>query len=171
MRTLAITALFCCVALLTAAESDRAVAVLHGTAGNEVGGTVVFTEVAEGVRVEAHVTGLSANGVHAIHIHEYGDATAPDGTSAGGHYNPAGHPHALPDEAERHAGDLGNLTANDSGVATKTLVVDNISIAGHDHPIIGRAVIVHAKRDTGGQPTGEAGARIGIGVIGLAPSE
>ena len=52
--------------------------------------------------------------------------------------------------------------------ATLKITVDNISIAGEKNPIIGRAIVIHAKVDDGGQPTGNAGARQGFGVIGIA---
>lgn len=148
---------------------DQAVAVMHGTDGHDVSGTVRFEQRADGsVHIVADLAGLSP-GKHAIHIHEFGDARAPDGTSAGGHYNPEGHQHGLPEaQGPRHAGDLGNLEAGQDGEAHYELTVDNITIAGSENPILGRSVIVHAKADTGGQPTGEAGGRVAIGVIGVA---
>jgi len=88
--------------------------------------------------------------------------------SAGGHYNPEGHQHGLPDSENRHAGDLGNVQADSEGKAHYEITVSNISIQGPRNPILGRAVIVHAKPDDGGQPVGNAGARIACGVIGVA---
>lgn len=151
---------------------EEGVTVLHGTKGNEdVRGTVRFIEMGNGqVKVIADVMGLDPGSTHAIHVHEYGDCTALDATSAGGHYNPEGHDHALPEETPtRHAGDLGNLEADDNGHARYTLVVDNISVAGAKNPVIGRAVIVHEGVDQGmaEQPTGAAGPRIACGVIGI----
>ncbi|MFW6353848.1 MAG: superoxide dismutase family protein, partial [Verrucomicrobiota bacterium] len=144
------------------------IAVLTPASGSEVHGTVTFTAVEDDmVRVEAHVTGLEPDSKHAIHIHEFGDVRAEDGTSAGGHYNPEDHPHGLPDEDTRHAGDFGNLHADEDGVARFTLGVDNVTLFGKENPIIGRSVIVHAKKDDGGQPTGNAGARLAAGVIGV----
>ncbi len=152
-----------------AAEPTTAVAVLHPTKGNQTTGVVHFQSEAGGkVRVIATVEGLAPNSVHAIHIHEFGDCTAPDATSAGGHYNPEGHPHALPDKKERHAGDLGNLRADAQGKAMLDLTVDNITINGSKNPVAGRGVIVHEKMDDGSQPVGNAGGRISCGVIGLA---
>lgn len=144
------------------------IAVLQPTAGNEAHGTVVFERQGRNeVRITARVRGLEPNAEHAIHVHEFGDMRSDDGTSAGGHYNPEGHPHALPHAAERHAGDFGNLEADSNGEAVLTLTVDNISLAGRNNPVIGRAVIVHAQPDDGGQPTGNAGPRIAAGVIGV----
>jgi Cu-Zn family superoxide dismutase len=123
------------------------------------------------VKVVAHVEGLSPGQKHAIHVHQFGDCSAPDAMSAGGHYNPEGHQHGLPETEKRHAGDLGNLAADSEGKAHYEITVDNISIAGVKNPVIGRAVIVHAKTDDGGQPVGNAGARIACGVIGIANTE
>lgn len=152
-----------------AAEPTTAVAVLQPTKGNQTTGVIHFQSVSDGkVRVTATVEGLAPNSVHAIHIHEFGDCTAPDATSAGGHYNPEGHSHALPDKKERHAGDLGNLQADAQGKASLDLTVDNITVNGSKNPIVGRGVIVHEKQDDGSQPVGNAGGRIACGVIGLA---
>ena len=73
-----------------------AVAILHPTEGNNVSGTVTFTQVADGVQISAIVENLTT-GKHGFHIHQLGDCTAADGTSAGGHYNPDSHPHAGPE--------------------------------------------------------------------------
>ena len=147
---------------------NQLVAVMHPTEGNATHGHVIFTKVKDGIHVEADIRNLSQNSKHAIHIHEYGDARAANGTSAGGHYNPEGHDHALPHENMRHAGDLGNLESNFDGRATLDLTVHNITLNGVHNAIIGRSVIIHAKEDDGGQPTGNAGPRIAIGVIGVA---
>ncbi len=150
-----------------------AVAVLAPTEGSSVRGVVRFHGNDDGtVAIEGTFEGLVPGQQHAIHIHEFGDCTDLHGKSAGGHYNPENRPHGLPPAAERHAGDLGNLQADDAGRATLALTVGNVSIAGVKNPVIGRAVIVHAKPDDGGQPTGNAGGRAACGTIGLArPSE
>lgn len=148
---------------------NKLVAQLSPTQGNQTSGSILFESMADGtVKITAEVSGLKPNAKHAIHIHEYGDLRATDGTMTGGHYNPENHDHALPDQEMRHAGDMGNLMANAEGIAKFTLIVDNISLAGSENPIIGRGVIVHAGTDDGGQPTGNAGARIAQGVIGIA---
>ncbi|MDO8630393.1 MAG: superoxide dismutase family protein, partial [Phycisphaerales bacterium] len=150
------------------AAIKSAVAVVHPTAGNKTHGTVRFTQEGDSVKVVATFEGLTPGQKHAFHIHEFGDCSAPDGASAGSHYNPEKHPHGLPDAHQRHAGDLGNVQADDQGKAKYEITVKNVSIAGTKNPIIGRSVIVHAKPDDGGQPVGNAGARIGCGVIGIA---
>ena len=146
---------------------EKAVAVLHPTEGNDVWGTVTFTKVEDGVKIVADISGLMP-GKHGFHIHQFGDCSAADGTSAGGHYNPEEKRHGAPDDVQRHVGDLGNLEANSNGEAHYERVDDVISFHG-EHSIIGRAVIVHAGQDDlVSQPTGAAGARQACGVIGIA---
>jgi superoxide dismutase, Cu-Zn family len=150
------------------ASIKQAVAVLHPTANSKAHGRVLFTQDGDSVKVTADLEGLNPNQKHAFHIHQFGDCSAPDAMSAGGHYNPEGHPHALPEDGPRHAGDLGNVQADSEGKAHYEITVQDISIAGTKNPIIGRGVIVHAKPDDGSQPVGNAGARIACGVIGIA---
>jgi len=141
--------------------------VMLPTKGNSVGGKVRFTDVEGGVRIVADITGLTPNGKHAIHIHEFGDVSAEDGSAAGGHYNPGGHPHGGPESEHRHAGDLGNLTADAAGNAHYELVVKGLGLCCGATPVIGRSVIIHAKEDDlTSQPSGNAGPRIAQGVIG-----
>lgn len=152
-------------------DVDRLVAVMRPTEGNSAQGVVIFERVNGEVRATARISGLNPGQQHAIHVHAYGDDRSDDGTSTGGHYNPEGHDHGLPDESQRHAGDLGNLSADDEGNAEYEIVVENVTIAGTYNPIIGRAVIIHAEADDGSQPTGAAGARIASGIIGVANPE
>lgn len=155
---------------LWAAVTD-AVCVLHPTKDNKAHGWVRFSQSGDKVVITAQIEGLTPNSEHGFHIHEYGDCSAPDATSAGPHYNPEGHKHGAPDASNRHAGDLGNIKADENGVARLDVTVDNITIAGTKAPIVGRAVIVHAKADDlKTQPTGDAGGRIACGVIGIAKS-
>ncbi|MFH0883411.1 MAG: superoxide dismutase family protein [bacterium] len=146
----------------------RAVAVLSPTEGNAVHGTVTFVKVEGGVHVVAEVYGLQPGTKHGIHIHEYGDISAPDGTSTGGHFNPSGMKHGGPMAKERHAGDMGNLVVGDDGVG-RVDYVDSVMKLNGSTSIIGRGVIVHAgEDDLVSQPTGAAGARVASGVIGIA---
>lgn len=152
-------------------EVYHAVALMIPTAGNTVRGVIRFDESDDGVTVTAEIAGLSPNQKHGFHIHEFGDLSSPDGTATGGHYNPEGHDHVLPNGQPHagHAGDLGNLEADAEGNATFSKTFTNITIFDDDHnPIIGRGVIIHAKEDDGGQPTGNAGARIAQGIVGVA---
>jgi superoxide dismutase, Cu-Zn family len=146
----------------------KAVAVLIPTkSGAGVAGTITFTKVDGGTRILAEITGL-APGKHGFHIHEFGDASSPDGMSAGGHYNPKKMVHGDPSKtAPRHLGDLGNIEADKSGKATFDLVDPDLPLAG-PMAIIGHGVVVHEKPDDFGQPTGNAGGRVAVGVIGIA---
>ena len=133
------------------------------TQGNTASGEVRFYQVDGGVRIVASVSGLSP-GKHGFHIHEKGDCSAPDAMSAGGHYNPLGAPHGSPDanRTARHMGDLGNLDAGAGGEATYDRVDSLLVFAD----LTGLSVLVHAKEDDlTSQPVGNAGARLGCGVI------
>jgi Cu-Zn family superoxide dismutase len=148
-------------------EVTQAIAVLHPTQGNDVMGTVRFSQMMDKVKVTADISGLSP-GKHGFHIHQFGDCTAADGKSAGGHYNPTGQPHAGPDQKMRHMGDLGNVEADASGKAHYERLDSHLMLNGRD-TIIGRGVIVHGGADDlTSQPSGDAGPRVACGVIGIA---
>ena len=148
----------------TPQSGERAAAELNPTKGSKVKGTVTFTKEKRGVRVVADVSGLSP-GEHGFHIHEKGDCSAPDGASAGAHFNPSGMPHGGPNSLRRHSGDFGNLTADSSGRARADFVDPYLTFSGPSS-IIGRAVIVHPQADDLiSQPAGNAGARAACGVI------
>ena len=150
-----------------ASPGPTATAVLEPRSGANVTGTLTFRTVGAGVEVSGTVEGL-APGDHGFHVHEYGDCTAPDATSAGGHFNPHGQPHGAPDADAHHAGDVGNLTAGDDGKATKRFVMKGVTLADDATSIVGKAFIVHEKADDlKTQPTGDAGGRVACGVIRL----
>ncbi len=151
-------------AAATPVAGTNAIATVAATVGNTVKGVVRFTEVDGKLKVVADFEGLTPNQEHAFHVHEKGDCSSGDGKSAGDHYNPEGHQHGLPDKAQRHAGDLGNVKADDQGKAHHEIVVENATVSGKN-PILGRSVIVHAKPDDGGPPAGNAGGRVACGVI------
>ncbi len=145
----------------------KAIAVVAPTEGNECNGTVTFTKVDGGTKVEAHIMGLTP-GKHGFHIHEFGDISAADGTSTGGHFNPMGVDHAGPSSPSRHVGDMGNLEANDEGHAMHSATLEGMDI----HFILGRGITIHAgEDDLTSQPTGNAGGRVGVAVIGVAKAE
>jgi len=151
------------------ATPRTAVAMLAAASGSNVSGTIQFREVDGGVEVTADVAGLTP-GDHGWHVHEKGDCSAPDASSAGGHFNPSGHPHGAPDAAQRHEGDFGNLTAGDDGKATKTFVMKGISLGDGANSVVGKGFIVHEKADDlTTQPTGNAGGRVACGVIAVGP--
>lgn len=147
-------------------DTERAelTATVAATEGNTVNGTVSFTQESGEVVVRVALTGFEPGTRHGFHVHETGDCSAPDGTSAGGHFNPEGHDHALPDVDVRHAGDLGNVEADGEGNVNAEFRFADLHLDG-EHGIGGRAVILHANADDGGQPTGNAGPRVACGVI------
>ena len=149
-------------------EPLKASAQLKPTKGSKTFGEATFEEEGDKlVRVVVFVQGLKPGQEHGLHIHEKGDCSAPDATSAGGHFNPQGKPHGQPGSAEHHAGDLPALKADKSGRAHIYADVDTITLKAGPNSIIGRAIVVHADPDDyKTQPTGNSGARIACGVIG-----
>ncbi|MDT3671050.1 MAG: superoxide dismutase family protein [Aromatoleum sp.] len=165
ISTLLASALFAATGNAIAQTPGTAEASLAPTQGNKTAGKVSFTQADGGVRIEAHVTGLTPGG-HGFHLHEKGDCSAPDATSAGGHFNPTKKAHGHPDKGEHHLGDLPMLEADAKGEATLTTVVKGVSIGEGENGIVGRAVIVHAAPDDyKTQPTGNSGGRVACGVI------
>lgn len=146
---------------------DTAICVLQPVGDSGVTGRLLVTPTSDGVRIVGEVRGLTP-GEHGFHVHEFGDLSdLREGKSAGGHFAPGGHDHGAREHGERHAGDLGNIVAGDDGVA-KVDIRDGVIALGGKHSIVGRALVVHAERDDYGQPTGNAGARVAVGVIGIA---
>jgi superoxide dismutase, Cu-Zn family len=144
----------------------EAAAVLHPTEGNNVRGIVRFIRKGNNIEVHAEVEGLNPNSKHGFHIHEFGDCSASDAESAGGHFNPFGGEHGSPDIDNAHAGDLGNLESDSDGRATFNKTFSHFHLWG-SHSIIGRSVLIHQDEDDlTSQPAGNAGARIACGVIG-----
>lgn len=130
-------------------------------------GQVMFTQTEEGVEVHGRLENLEP-GPKGFHVHEHGECDPPDFESAGGHFNPTGHPHGGPDDpaGERHAGDFGNIEFDEDGVAEFTFVDDVISLGEGTNDIVGQALIVHYEEDDQQtQPTGDAGPRAGCGII------
>jgi Cu-Zn family superoxide dismutase len=153
------------VCFVAGASGQTATATLAATTGNTVAGTVTFTQKGDKVTVTAKVSGL-APGAHGFHIHEKGDCSAADATSAGGHFNPTGKAHGDPAAPDHHAGDMPMLQADGSGNATLTADLEVIRIGGGATDIVGRSVVVHKDADDfKSQPAGNSGARVACGVI------
>ncbi|XP_041996062.1 superoxide dismutase [Cu-Zn] 2-like isoform X1 [Salvia splendens] len=150
----------------------KAVAVISGA--DNVKGFVHFIQHSSGTVVEGRISGLRP-GLHAFHIHALGDTT--NGcNSTGPHFNPLNKHHGSPLDDQRHAGDLGNIVAASDGVADISIIDNQIPLSG-EYSILGRAVVVHADPDDLGKgghelskTTGNAGARVGCGIIGLQSS-
>ncbi|XP_020680246.1 superoxide dismutase [Cu-Zn], chloroplastic [Dendrobium catenatum] len=150
----------------------KAVAVLKGS--SKVEGVVTLVQEDDGpTTVNVRVTGLTP-GSHGFHLHEFGDTT--NGCiSTGAHFNPNSLTHGAPEDEVRHAGDLGNIVANDEGIAEATIVDNQIPLEG-PNSVVGRAFVVHELEDDLGKgghelslTTGNAGGRLACGVVGLTP--
>ena len=138
---------------------------IESRSGSTLTGTATFEETSDGVQVMIRVGNTNA-GLKATHIHEKGDCSDPEAKSAGDHFNPDGHNHGIPPDEKRHLGDLGNLGINPAGTGQLTIMVAGANLKpGDPHSFLDRAIIIHEKKDTGGQPSGNAGKRIGCGVI------
>jgi Cu-Zn family superoxide dismutase len=151
---------------LTPAAPAKSVEVpIEAKSGSKLSGKAVLTETEGGVHVVLTLEGLEP-GEHGAHVHEKGDCSAADGASAGGHFNPASKDHGLPGADKRHLGDLGNITIAKDGKGSLDITAPGANLKANDpNSFVGRAIIVHAKKDDGGQPTGNAGGRVGCGVI------
>lgn len=147
-----------------------ATAVLQPREGKTASGTVTFTELDGQVEVVAEVRAVETSGRHGFHLHEHGDCSAPDFTSAGGHFDPHGGRHGSPAEAASHAGDFGNVDIGEDGTGRLVLRTDKLTVTPGPASVVGRAVILHEQRDDlESQPTGDAGGRIACGVVELRP--
>ncbi|MBZ0114943.1 MAG: superoxide dismutase family protein [Thermoanaerobaculia bacterium] len=145
----------------------KAHAVLTPIEGSSVQAAVNFTEVAGGVQVNAWVLGAEP-GDHGFHLHEVGDCSAADFTSAGGHFNPTAVQHGGPGDALHHAGDWGNLVVNSVGSGALSVTTNMLSVGPGANSVVGRAVILHSGTDDlVSQPSGDAGPRIACGVVEL----
>jgi len=142
---------------------------IQGRSGSSLEGQAVLSEVTDGVQVAVEVENAEP-GTHGFHVHQKADCSAEDATSAGGHFAPRGHDHGLPKSEQKHLGDLGNLAVDADGTGGKTILAPGANLdEGDEKSFLGRALVIHANRDDGGQPTGNAGARIGCGEIPRKP--
>lgn len=159
----------------TAPDTKRhAICILYPS-DSSVRGVVSFSQdsIASPTKIACSLKGLTPNGKHGIHIHEFGDLTQ-GCASAGAHYNPSGNKHGGPFSEERHVGDLGNLMADPFGNSYMCFADKLVSLYG-EQSVVGRSVVVHANEDDLGRTshpesskTGNSGPRVACGVIGLA---
>lgn len=149
----------------------KAIAVLNG---EKCKGTINIKEGRNCLQFDINLTNLTP-GLHGFHIHEAGNLE--EGCkSCCSHFNPLNKQHGGPwemDGKERHLGDLGNILADKNGNCVTTIKDRYLQLRGYKYNIIGRSVVVHEDEDDLGRggnaeskKTGNAGARIGCGVIG-----
>lgn len=146
----------------------QAVATLASKSGSKAGGEALFAEGKGTVTLHLLITGAEP-GMHAVHIHDTGDCSAADASSAGGHWNPSSENHGKWGTKPFHHGDIGNVEVGADGRAQMTLGSSMWTLGGPPETnILGHAVVVHAKADDfTTQPSGNAGGRIACGVIEL----
>ena len=155
----------------THSGADRAIANLASASGSLVSGRLTLVPMQGGLHVTGEIGGLKPGGNHGFHIHEKGDCSAADASSAGGHFNPSAQAHGRRGQPAHHAGDSDNLLADAKGVAHVDAHFSGVSLGtGAANDAAGRAVIVHANADDyASQPAGNAGARVACGVITIVP--
>ncbi|KAH1020222.1 hypothetical protein HUJ04_009927 [Dendroctonus ponderosae] len=124
---------------------------------------------------------LLLTGSHGFHVHAIGDISGGCLTT-GAHFNPKNKivtisklfqvSHGGPNATVRHVGDLGNIEADETGLAVIKISDSIIALSG-ENSIIGRGIVIHEDPDDFGltdasdsKTTGHAGARVGCGVIG-----
>jgi len=153
----------------TTSTAKSATANLASASGSLVSGKLTLVPMRDGVHITGEIGGLGAGKTHAIHVHEKGDCSAVDASSAGGHFNPTGNPHGRAGTGTHHAGDMDNIVADADGVAKINIHLMGVTLGGGAfNDIAGRAVVVHAAADDyRSQPAGNSGARVACGVINV----
>jgi Cu-Zn family superoxide dismutase len=111
------------------------------------------------------VRGLAPGSEHGFHIHDKGDCSAADASSAGGHFNPGAAQHGA-GSGVHHAGDIPNIKADARGVAHVDAKVAGVTLAAGATSVAGRSLVVHRDADDyTTQPAGNSGPRVACGVI------
>jgi len=161
--------------IVPCAFAAQGVAMIQGTAeGSTLEGKVTFNELpGSGISIHAEISGVNPMGKRGFHIHEFGSC-ADAGKAAGGHYNPQEVEHGLLEHDgfdHAHAGDLGNIEIGEDGTGSLDVFIPGLALSAGERTIGGRAVVLHEKEDDFGQPTGNAGGRIGCGTIVITGNE
>lgn len=148
------------------AINPAAHAEIEGREGTKVHGVATFSTEGDRVTLSLEMRGLPP-GRHAVHLHEFGDCSAKDFKSAGEHWNPGEHDHGRFGVGPFHLGDVGNLQADENGDAQLSLSTQRWSVGSSErNDVLGRSIVIHdSEDDFETQPSGNAGGRIGCGVI------
>ena len=94
------------------------------------------------------------------------DCSAPDATSAGGHFNPDTKAHGMPGSGSNHAGDMPNIKSDANGNAVYSTKISGFAVNSGPTGILGKSVVVHRDPDDyKSQPAGNSGPRIACGLI------
>lgn len=147
--------------------AKAAIVNLASASGSLVSGKLSVMPMSDGVHLRGEIGGLGANATHAIHVHEKGDCSAADASSAGAHFNPSASPHGKVGSGAHHGGDMDNIVSSADGVARVDVHAGGVTLGGGAaNDVAGKAVVVHAAPDDyTSQPAGNAGARVACGVI------
>lgn len=153
------------------AQFNRVSVELKATQGNRAAGTLELSPDNHGLRIAGTITGLKADAEHGFHVHENGDCSAADASSAGAHFNPGNVAHGNPTGEAHHAGDMANIKADAKGAASVDMHIKGLTLGdGGASDVLNKALIVHADPDDyTTDPAGNAGARIACGVISPPP--
>ncbi len=144
----------------------HAKATLESKSGSKVKGTLHLEDHYGGIIISGKVTGLRKNAKHAFHIHEVGDCSAADASSAGDHFASSGQHHGAPGDEHAHHGDLGNIKSDAKGHGIVNVYVKGLHVGAGKKGVRGRSIIIHhGEDDLKSQPTGNSGKRIACGVI------
>jgi Cu-Zn family superoxide dismutase len=143
---------------------------LQPSSGTSSEGTATFTIRPGSLQINVSVKGVVPPGMHGIHIHEFGDCSKNDASSAGGHFNPTNINHGMPNSNESHLGDLGNIEISDNGRGSLRLILQNsfydIESIGGWSAILGKSLVLHeGEDDLRTNPSGKSGNRIACGII------
>ena len=143
-----------------------AMALVVPTTNQTARGTVHFMDMNDGsTEVTVDLTGLAPGSTHGFHVHEKGDCSN-DAQAAGGHFNPTGAQHGAPDAASHHAGDFGNVSADEKGEVHTKFMTKSVTVKAGPASVLGHAVVVHGNPDDlKSQPAGNAGPRIACGIV------
>lgn len=162
MKINSFSALACSLILAVSCSTTKTYTI-NSKSETQTQGTAMFTQKGKNVEMDMNVYKLTP-GIHAVHIHEFGDCSSTDAKSAGGHWNPAKDEHGKWDSGHFHMGDIGNLVADKTGTARLIFKTDKwcLGCADESKNIIGKAIVIHSdKDDFHTQPTGNAGGRVG----------
>jgi superoxide dismutase, Cu-Zn family len=147
-------------------NGQKASASLDSRSGSNAKGTVNFVWQGHDVLVNGNFSGLKPNSEQGFHVHEKGDCSAPDATSAGGHFNPDTKSHGMPGSGSNHAGDMPNIKSDANGNASYSAKLSGFAVNNGPNGILGRSVVVHRDPDDyKSQPAGNSGPRIACGLI------
>ncbi len=149
-------------------KCKKAIAIISQNASN-IQGHVTFVHLTDcTMKVICSIYNLQP-GKHGFHVHRSGDVSQ-ECKKVCSHYNPENKKHGGTTGVNRHKGDLGNVVANQNGICTTELIA-----ACSVHEIIGRSIVIHENEDDLGTgcneestKTGNAGAKLACGVIGIA---